>query len=1444
MGERRALIIASQCEARHHLGFLPEVAAELRDVVMDARLGCCVPAVSDWDEPRVSRGLVTDPTVDQTERLLEVAFRAASDEEATLFIAYLGHAVERDGELFLQTFDAAEYPNDRTAVAIGRRVYQYVKDYPRVDGLVVLVDSCQAGLGVHDAGRDWVKAVSQAGRRLEVLSATGLEAAYGGAFSRAVTTLMRQGDSGLGDTLHCRDACEWAQSYCDRQAPWWLGFNAGRPVSGGDEGLWLGRNPTPRGSASPLRDTPVYGQILRLTECFQPTALVTQVVATALRERCLALVGEPGTGKSALAAALVRPGLAADIPERFVHAFVSLGEGDTLGSIARQIGQHLSLSVPGYDDASPRADQVARADEADADDPLDRYLGLPLRQLEPEVPVRVVFDGVDQLTPDVVGELLGSVSRLTRDPTTGALRILMTVRPDVVLPPGIHDIEVGRAADEAIAAYLAERDITGSLGAEIVRYAAGNWLLARLCADIGGVGSDGPETLPNLYQRHIRALGERAEGAVAAASIRTVLSVLAAAGTGPVLPIELLLQVTSALGGSSEVSRLRDTLALLTGSQASLVVRTHPGSADEHAGLFHETLTDYLRHGPSMTTLVHAAHRALLAALVSAAPRDQYDPLSAAHRYAATAEAEHLWALERFDEAVDSLEARPAATLRERQERWRKWHGRAIAERGVHDPVTLKLARGLARSTGRQGYRADALRQLEGVLADYQRIRGPRHKEVLRTRGQLAWELAESGFVREALAEYAALVPIQEEVLGPGHDDVFWTRSSQALWTGRSGDYQGAARMMLELVADQIPVQGANHPMVLKNTIGRAEWVGRLQGPAAAIGILEGVVQDSENAHGPDSDVTLRARRALAKWQQKAMSAAARYRTRAAKSAARGVDEVPRTARAYPAIGWRRLDRIAPQQYEAEYVQVFPQLRRVLAARQDHAAEPATGALAELAELAAGLWSPADYRVLELRVVLLRWLVADERYDLAMLMFQWITGMLLIGWSRETRRKVIIQLKSLKQEFAEQRPYQLRLLESTVRSDAESPLTGLPEPIRYQFAAAQDARSQSAYAVAIERLAAVVDGVTEAFGPCHPLVFDLRYTLAYWIGRYRSSGEGVRALEEVCGSALEFIVDGGRLVGGGPGNAARAYWRSQAQYRATPPSPAETGQTAGSPSLGDSWRRVETLRTETLDRDYAGVIPELRQGIDAWHRRDVDRAVAALRHAALLAAEIWSRADPRVLELRFTLAHWLTESERYEESALMAQWVHGALNAAWHPGLAQPLREGLRKLMTMAAAHNAHQMRRLDLTLADLVLAELPSAVRGQLAEARRLHREDRRQAVQRLDLAARSAAAVLGSLHPLVFDIRYTAAYWTSLLDRDDGVRMLDETCQDAWQLIADGGHLAGFIGTRTKRGRRGRRLSAVEREQATKPVNPESLGLRIRDTHRHRLERGSVSD
>ena len=57
MGERRVLIIGSQCKKHNHLSFLPEVAEALYAVMTDPELGECVPALE-------SGGLLLDPSVD------------------------------------------------------------------------------------------------------------------------------------------------------------------------------------------------------------------------------------------------------------------------------------------------------------------------------------------------------------------------------------------------------------------------------------------------------------------------------------------------------------------------------------------------------------------------------------------------------------------------------------------------------------------------------------------------------------------------------------------------------------------------------------------------------------------------------------------------------------------------------------------------------------------------------------------------------------------------------------------------------------------------------------------------------------------------------------------------------------------------------------------------------------------------------------------------------------------------------------------------------------------------------------------------------------------------------------------------------------------------------------------------------------------------------------
>jgi hypothetical protein len=89
MSERRILVIGSQCEAYPALLFLPQLAKELYAVMTDPARGECVSAFE-------GDARLIDPTVrDATDAISSAYLRAAKDE-ATLFIAYIGHSATLD----------------------------------------------------------------------------------------------------------------------------------------------------------------------------------------------------------------------------------------------------------------------------------------------------------------------------------------------------------------------------------------------------------------------------------------------------------------------------------------------------------------------------------------------------------------------------------------------------------------------------------------------------------------------------------------------------------------------------------------------------------------------------------------------------------------------------------------------------------------------------------------------------------------------------------------------------------------------------------------------------------------------------------------------------------------------------------------------------------------------------------------------------------------------------------------------------------------------------------------------------------------------------------------------------------------------------------------------------------------------------------------------------
>src|SRR5271157_2036861 len=99
-GNRRILVIGSQCASLPPLSFLPQAAEDLHAVMTDPEVGGCTDAAP--------RGLLIDPTVAEAKAAIKEAFRAATPAEATLLLALIGERTDAGPDLYLLPHDGVE----------------------------------------------------------------------------------------------------------------------------------------------------------------------------------------------------------------------------------------------------------------------------------------------------------------------------------------------------------------------------------------------------------------------------------------------------------------------------------------------------------------------------------------------------------------------------------------------------------------------------------------------------------------------------------------------------------------------------------------------------------------------------------------------------------------------------------------------------------------------------------------------------------------------------------------------------------------------------------------------------------------------------------------------------------------------------------------------------------------------------------------------------------------------------------------------------------------------------------------------------------------------------------------------------------------------------------------------------------------------------------------
>ena len=575
---------------------------------------------------------------------------------------------------------------------------------------------------------------------------------------------------------------------------------------------------------------------------FEPPPLLQGLVARAKRNRWVSVTGSAGSGKSTLLAALTRPLLSpGTVPDAFLHAIVFCDETTTAESLGLELRDQLLVTVTGFDEAL-RAHHDKDPDAWQQQIALTRYVAGPLAELghdDSERTVLVAVDGLDQLGADQSTVIPAALGAMADDDALSLLRLVVTHRePELEgLPQAVARQDVDVPAPEVLSRYLAGRRIPGQLAttlADLCSRARSAWLAARLLADVHAAldaderreiqrlladGSNRAAAVGWLYDRRFGAIPHWDDEGEAGRSLRAVLTALTAVGTGPIAPLRLVTAVVAAFGGPDSEDGVRRVLDDLD----RLVTHIHPESDRELVGLFHPTLVEHLARQDRHPLDVTSGRRALLEEIDRLAPVTGTYTGFPLYRWAAEAQAEHLWQLGMPAAALRALRSRPLSDRRENLERWTRWCLRFAERLGADDRLTLGVRCEVAAATEGLGGHGAGLRQYTELLPDLQRVLGPSAPETLSARKQIAHHAGCGGDAAGAMRMYRALAVDLTRILGPEDPETLMLCLHAAHWTGvATGDSAEALRLHRALLRTIEQIHGPDHDLALQARMGIA----------------------------------------------------------------------------------------------------------------------------------------------------------------------------------------------------------------------------------------------------------------------------------------------------------------------------------------------------------------------------------------------------------------------------------------------------------------------------------------------------------------------------------------------------------------------------------------------------------------------------------------------
>ncbi|WAC92613.1 tetratricopeptide repeat protein [Mycobacterium sp. Aquia_213] len=878
MAGRLALIVGSQCKSLPKLSFVKAYACDLHQELTNA----------GWESVGTGDGPLLNPSIAKLKETIKSAIDVANKAKATLLFAFIGHGeAHGDQNFYLMAMDSPTgCPDSENALHLPQFVNERLNYCPSLDGVVFLVDACQAKASIEGAANRWTGVLAANRGRMELLVASGAGSAYDGCFTKTILSTFRAGRDNAGENLLCAELQPFISATCRRSQTQYLAYSGGKLASG-DPGLWLVPN------RARIRDCvfgrPAAGLVDQLLADVIATVSIAKncevIEEAGFSKRLRLVVGGAGCGKSTLLALFVRPkvakrfGLKFDVAENYIKGAVFLDSTSTVETLAAELASQFQVTVPEFAGATAAVAADLSPDDCKKLGAWDTSVLLPLARCIESGRIHVIVDGLDQPEPGAREVILAALQHLTHTATIeelGHVRVIAGVRGGEgidtrdelahahrvdVLAPALS--EIARAATTELQAALLEADPAAPVG----HPAAGGWLIPRLLRESADKirNSTGFGNLTELVTARI----ELALHGDTTGTAGKLLSLIAAAGVGPVLPIRLLAAALGDPGTPARLGLVRDDVVTRFGA---LISRGQPGIDQETLGIAHlallEPIVDYLnshQHG------IAEAHRELIEAYQrcsqTAGRSDAEEARDDVDAYWRAAAPRHYLGSADSSGAIAFLRSLNTPRAADNRDRWAGWLPALTSAVGADNPDTLITRQNLARWRGEAGDVAGAVADYQMLLADEVRVLDGDDHALLITRGSLAFWRGEAGDVAGAVAEYRMLLADHLRVLGHDHPDTLRARLNLAAWRGEAGDAAGALAELELLLPDVLRVLGVDHPDTLITRLNLAAWRGEAGDAAGALAELELLLPDVLRVLGVDHPDTLITRRNLGRWR-------------------------------------------------------------------------------------------------------------------------------------------------------------------------------------------------------------------------------------------------------------------------------------------------------------------------------------------------------------------------------------------------------------------------------------------------------------------------------------------------------------------------------------------------------------------------------------------------